>query len=258
MGLHELIFLHCGFTSSCTARVDKRFDGYNTLQFISDGHVVVSYDDQDYELRGSWYWPAYPGPRIRMRLADGSRSWIHRYVAFKGPLVAHWRSEGMLPEHPQRIRQPGYHADRFDRLLAAVRAAGPWETRRAIRLLELILLDLAEQRTSPRSPPRWLPAVSEFIDRSPGLTPDYHALACRCGMSLRTLRDSFRRATGMTLHNYAIQQRIAKARQMLGDGDLPIKAVAAQLGYDDVFFFTKQFHKYTGVTPGQYRRSRQG
>jgi AraC-like DNA-binding protein len=55
-----------------------------------------------------------------------------------------------------------------------------------------------------------------------------------------------------------VEQRLASARAMLGDKGLTVKAAAAALGYDDVFFFARQFQKYAGVSPAKYRKSRQG
>lgn len=75
-------------------------------------------------------------------------------------------------------------------------------------------------------------------------------------MSLRTPRARFRRHSGIPLHAFTVQQRMARARHLLGDTDQPIKAIAGRLGYQDVFFFTRQFTKHVGVTPGEYRKSR--
>jgi hypothetical protein len=43
----DLLFLHCGSDPHCTARVDKKFDGYYTLQFLElgGGAVEVWYGD---------------------------------------------------------------------------------------------------------------------------------------------------------------------------------------------------------------------
>jgi AraC-like DNA-binding protein len=57
---------------------------------------------------------------------------------------------------------------------------------------------------------------------------------------------------------YVLQCRANAARQLLTETDLPVKLIARQLGYQDVFFFTRQFRKFTGVPPALYRKSRQG
>jgi AraC-like DNA-binding protein len=42
---------------------------------------------------------------------------------------------------------------------------------------------------------------------------------------------------------------------LLRDPARPLKAVASDLGYRDVFFFTRQFTEYHGIPPGKYRKS---
>ena len=39
--------------------------------------------------------------------------------------------------------------------------------------------------------------------------------------------------------------------------DLPVKEIAEQLGYSDVYFFTRQFHRYIGLPPAKFRKIRQ-
>lgn len=257
MATSDLLFLHSGFMPQCTARVDKHFDGYSTLQLMAAGQVIVGYDDTVHELNGGWYWPAYPGPRIRMMRAVGCASWVHRYVAFKGPLLARWRAEGLFPVTPQAAVPVAAHVQRFDRLLNSVRRGGRWDTARAINLLEQVLIDLAENRDAPSADHAWQRRVLDVLDTTDDFRPDYESVARECGSSRRALRNRFRRTFGMPLHHYVVTRRIARARSLLGDTDLPIKAIALELGYEDVYYFTRQFRTHVGVTPGQYRRSRQ-
>ena len=76
-------------------------------------------------------------------------------------------------------------------------------------------------------------------------------------MGLSTLRRRFRLAIGQSLHEWVLQRRLARARQLLGETNRPIKAIAAELGYNDVFFFSNQFRQHAGVSPAAYRKSRQ-
>jgi AraC-like DNA-binding protein len=106
--------------------------------------------------------------------------------------------------------------------------------------------------------PEWYRIAVAATEDLSSLAPDYEMVARACGMSLRSLRYHFRKLTGTSLHRFTIEQRMAAARARLGDQGATVKAVAAGLGYDDVFFFSRQFEKYVGVTPAAYRRSRQG
>ena len=68
----------------------------------------------------------------------------------------------------------------------------------------------------------------------------------------------FKEKTGDSPINYLIRIRLEKAKEMLeGDGNESIKQIAADVGYDDVYHFSKLFKKYYGVSPLNYRRNNQ-
>ena len=54
------------------------------------------------------------------------------------------------------------------------------------------------------------------------------------------------------LHNEA---KFMHARERLHDRSLPIKEIASTLGYSDTAHFTRAFHKWSGVSPSDYRNS---
>jgi AraC-like DNA-binding protein len=241
------------------ARVDKYFDGYYCLQLMSEGGVELLYDEQAYNLRGAWLWSSFPGPHIRFHPAAGCAWWNHRYAAFTGSLVERWKGESLWPRTPQRVEEstlPGWQR-RFDALLENIERADRLGRWRAINLLEAMLLDLAEQRGAAQPTEAWLQAVLRQLEGEENFAPDYAQIAASCGMGLSTLRRRFRASTGQSLHEWVLQRRLARARQLLGETNQPIKAIAAELGYNDVFFFSNQFRQHTGVSPAAYRKSRQ-
>jgi AraC-like DNA-binding protein len=261
-----LTFLYGESVPRCTHRIDKHFEGYSTLQFMSGGgSVELAVDEREWRLEGRWFWSAYPGPRVRFHVAPGSKAWQHRYIAFRGTLVGRWMDEGLFPIDPQ-LAPPGRNfGEAFDGLLTHALSGERWNQRRAVHLLEGMLIDLAEDRANVERRPAWLKTVMnrlrDLAARSAGndTAPlDYDALAAEVDMAGSTLRRRFREATGLAPHQFVLQHRVAEARQMLGETDVPIKSIARQLGYRDVYFFSRQFRQLAGVPPALYRKSRQG
>jgi AraC-like DNA-binding protein len=226
------------------------------------GAVELFYEQERHELcadeQTSWFWPAYPGPRIRFHAARNCHEWNHRYAAFAGERLEAWRRAGLWPQKPQLGPRGIAHRDAFDELLALVHRGGAWGARRAAHALEGILLEMAEARASEPTEAPWLRQTRHFLEQTPEFSPDYGRLARDLGVGLSTLRRNFRAATGVSLHEALMQKRIDTARSLLGETDWPLKRVAAELGYQDVFFFSNQFKKMAGVSPTAYRKSRQG
>jgi transcriptional regulator GlxA family with amidase domain len=48
--------------------------------------------------------------------------------------------------------------------------------------------------------------------------------------------------------------RLEEAKQMLESGDLPVEAIAHEVGYEDAGFFGRLFRRKVRLTPAQYRK----
>lgn len=80
------------------------------------------------------------------------------------------------------------------------------------------------------------------------------AMVQMSGLSERTFQRRFVQATGMSPLDYVHTLRLEDAKQMLEAGELPIEAIALEVGYQDAGFFSRLFRRKVGLTPAQYRR----
>lgn len=80
------------------------------------------------------------------------------------------------------------------------------------------------------------------------------AMAKLSGLAERTFKRRFQQATGMTPMDYVHTLRIEEAKQMLEAGDMPVEAIAQEVGYEDAAFFGRLFRREVMLTPAQYRR----
>lgn len=63
----------------------------------------------------------------------------------------------------------------------------------------------------------------------------------------------FKRCVGYSPMEYFIRLRMQRAGQMLANTSLSVKEVAADLGYDDPFYFSRVFKSVHGTAPSNYR-----
>lgn len=63
----------------------------------------------------------------------------------------------------------------------------------------------------------------------------------------------FKQEVGINLSEYIDKCRIRKAKELLRNGDLKVRDVAASVGYEAPHSFTRFFKKVTGMTPQEYR-----
>lgn len=84
------------------------------------------------------------------------------------------------------------------------------------------------------------------------------SLASTAGMSESHFAALFKLQVGSPVLTYQTGVRMALARDLLDTTSLPVAEIAAETGYADPFYFSRQFKTVHGVTPLAYRRHTKG
>lgn len=79
-------------------------------------------------------------------------------------------------------------------------------------------------------------------------------LAEQFNYSSRHLSMQFKRKTGHSPIDYLIQTRLTAARNLLMRSDATLREIAAEVGYADVYYFSRIFKKHVGLSPTLYQR----
>lgn len=79
-------------------------------------------------------------------------------------------------------------------------------------------------------------------------------VAERFDIERRRFAHLFERYTGINPSNYLIELRIQHAKELMRATDETIASIAEKVGYDDPFYFSRIFKKYTGKAPTVYRQ----
>lgn len=78
-------------------------------------------------------------------------------------------------------------------------------------------------------------------------------LAALVGCSENHLNTRFREIVGLPIRQYIIDLRLQRTRRLLLQGDLPIKNVAIQSGFNDPLYFSRLFRNRFDCTPSEFR-----
>jgi AraC-like DNA-binding protein len=102
--------------------------------------------------------------------------------------------------------------------------------------------------------PYWrLRRVTEYVDRSLDERISLATLAQAAGLSRMHFAALFRAATGMRPHDYVMQRRIQRAKELLAGTQTPIVDVALSVGFQTQAHFTTVFKRVVGFTPYRWR-----
>ena len=81
-------------------------------------------------------------------------------------------------------------------------------------------------------------------------------LAAQANVSTSHFFALFKRRTGSPPIDFFIRLRMERARELLEASSLHVKEVAAVLGYDDPFYFSRVFKSVNQMSPSDYRATR--
>ena len=84
------------------------------------------------------------------------------------------------------------------------------------------------------------------------LTPE--DIAESINMSYSNLRKSFKRYTGITIHQYILQQKISNIKKLLDNTEMSVQDIAMKLNFGSANYFSCFFKSKTGISPLSYRK----
>lgn len=177
-------------------------------------------------------------------------------VRFSGPEMESWLE--WLGADPVFELPPGRLRGYLRRLRELVRRRTPgYEWQVHLELTALWGELLATRRVfaaRPASVPTAVARVLEAVLAEPERNWRAQDLPRLAGLSYSRLRDQFRKAQGQTLHGFLRNIRLDRARALLGDRRLSMKAVAERLKFSSEFSFSHFFRRAAGMSPTEFRK----
>ena len=151
----------------------------------------------------------------------------------------------------------------FEMLLNEMAAPKPGTRALTAALMKQCLIALLRRQSEPNgdfSGP-WLAAVTNpalgkaiaaILDK-PAKPHTVSALAETAGMSRTAFSEQFKELTGRTPIDFLKEVRLRLATRLLTSTDLPVKTIAARVGFSSRSYFSSAFKTFAGVDPTNFR-----
>ncbi|MET9701956.1 helix-turn-helix domain-containing protein [Streptomyces griseus] len=107
----------------------------------------------------------------------------------------------------------------------------------------------------PPAPGDALDGLLPWVDERLGAALSVDDLAAHLGVSPRTLARRSAQWFSMSPGAWLLSRRVAAARTLLEETDLPVEAIAMRVGLGSSVNLRRRFRDRTGTTPGAYRRA---
>jgi AraC-like DNA-binding protein len=95
--------------------------------------------------------------------------------------------------------------------------------------------------------------VAEYIEWNYARPISLRHVADALGYSTCYLTHTFRQSTGTPVTAAIIKRRIRAAQELLGEANVDVASTCEAVGFNDLCYFTRQFVRHVGVTPGRFR-----
>ncbi|MBI4977979.1 MAG: helix-turn-helix transcriptional regulator [Spirochaetes bacterium] len=141
---------------------------------------------------------------------------------------------------------------RFDTIIAALKRVP--DSHLAFTMLDMLsfIVDIhASGRVRQSSGSIRFDLAAAMLSRDLDTRVELPDIAERLGMNYNTFRKRFHERAGMSPADFRIRKRIERAMELLSQ-DIAVGAVAERLGYPDIYSFSAQFKRFTGMSPKSF------
>ena len=182
------------------------------------------------------------------------QGWDEIFLLFSSPLVWPLLDRGFLqPENPVWTLSPiKYWKPKFETFLRDIPPEG--EAGDLCEIATLLALfseaKLQQDRSVAEDSKSWVAQAKQHLGNPP--TP-LEEVARKLGMSYEKFRKQFKGSTGRSPKQFREQERIARACDQLRETSDTIQQIAQEMEYCDPYHFSKQFKKFIGLTPTDFR-----
>lgn len=223
------------------------------IQYVLSGSGIVMCDDTLYAVRkGDTFLLPEGSSQIYYSHADNQfeRIWVN----FRGELA---RALFKIYDLKDIVVYKGTDTSHLLLEIQEVcsRAENPQEykNRSALLFLELVQFLAAHREQKPESIPA-LEQLRLYINRHITRKLSLSDLAEQFSFSEEHIIRIFRKAYGITPHQYIIQSRIRLAMIMLKNTDDSVEEISEKLCFCDPHHFSAQFLKHVGYRPSRFRK----
>lgn len=237
---------------------------YFQMIYIICGEGSFSVDKQDYDIRAASLFLLKPGCPHSLSPSSSVKTLDVKFLVrdrrlykllLQAPILLE-NTENTIVDLFERMRREGERGGAYYRELCDA------------FLTEIILLFLRNSTVDPapcisvtadqKVSGDWVvQQVVRFIHEHYAEDCDMSKIAQVVRRSDRHVRQHFKDAVGLSPHQYLLQYRIEKAKELIERSNYSFKEIADRIGFKTVHHFARAFHDLCGETPGAWRRKYQ-
>jgi AraC-like DNA-binding protein len=227
--------------------------------------VYITRGQGTFKTEGNRTWHIVPGSLFMLfpnvwhwYVPDPETGWDEHWVGFKGDYVDRLVGNNFFsPEAP--VQEIGLH-DSILALYAEIIDTARFEAPGYQQILGSLILHLLAhvsklslQHGTDSFDERTIQRAKFLLADNVTTHLDIGWLSRSLGVGYSRFRQIFKKCTGVSPYQYFLELKIARAKELLEQGQFTIKEIAYMLSFDDPYYFSHLFKKKTGLPPSKWR-----
>lgn len=228
------------------------------IEFVAEGEGRLELNGRAFQLRPGMAF-AY-APRIAHTIrSEPARPMLKYYVDFAGARGARLLAGSPLGAwRAVQVSTPNEVVDIFEMLQREGASESRYGRRICASLVPVLIMKIAERavpyaRAEPRALGSYQRAKQLIEQRYRSLRTAEDA-ATACHMDAAYLCRLFQRFAHTSPYRFLMKLKMNRAAELLLEGGLLVKEVAAQLEFADAFHFSRAFKRVYGLSPERFVR----
>ncbi|MBU5348306.1 helix-turn-helix domain-containing protein [Paenibacillus lautus] len=261
----EVVHRHRPYWEEFDHAIKRECTGLHTLAYVYGGEGQLAFGGEKRKLAAGDLFQIWPGEKLLLtssrmsQLGFYSFQFHYRTIYWEGGDMLSRKGASKLPLDLGSVGSEHVSID-----VAFRSAYERWSDKNNgyewhVKLQLLHIIDLihqlsinSEDTSSGRSA---VQKVIQWMKSDFRRVLSREELAERVSLSPAYFSVLFKEHTGISPIQYLNKIRIDHAKLLLRNTALPVKQIAEESGFSDSFYFSRLFHKVTGMSPRDFRNS---
>lgn len=232
LNVYQLVYITCG---------QGTFKSENNIcESISEGTLFLLFPNV-------WHWYA----------PDKETGWEEYWIEFDGAYPQALQRKGFFsPYYPlYHIGLNDYIVKQYKSVIDLVHSQPPgFQQLLGAAIVQILakLVSLSKQKKQSDRSEEIVQRAKYMLEEHIDSFINIEEIAKQLGVCYSYLRKLFREQTGLSPYQYFLQIKINKAKILLQEGYYSVKEIAFKLGFENQYYFSRLFHRKTGVPPSMW------
>lgn len=229
------------------------------INYITEGRGILETRDGKFQIKPGSIIIIAPNFWHRYRPLKKT-GWTEQFIGFNGNIAEQFLNHTLFTSKPP-VTQIGMHAEVLDtylKIFDLVKEEKPGYQQIAsgmiVKLLGYLLSFEMQKEFTGKRIEHIIEEVRFTMRAQVDGNIDLKELADKHHIGYSYFRKMFKSYTGVAPHQYYLELKIMRAKELLLSTDKSIKEISFELGFQSIHYFSRIFKSKTGICPSELRK----